>query len=137
MSNLQIATKYFGCNIAVNGQTFKMWGIVPHGVWYTRDRKDKVAKWGEWQAVLKPLSEITNEDAIWIFRSRISVDGYPYCTNKFISNGILCIGWSCLNYNGGIEYFDISHFNAKQVDFLRSRFYDIDNLIAKGEAVKK
>jgi hypothetical protein len=127
MSTLTTATKYFGCDIAVNGQTFKMWSIVPDGVWYTHDRKDKVAKWGEWQAELKPLSEITDDDAVEVARL-MGFSNDPFLINRV--KRVLCQEYGDVGYFKPItEYRDV-------VDYIRSRYYDIDNLIAKGEAVK-
>jgi len=132
MSTLQTATKYFGCDIAVNGQTFKMWGIVPDGVWYTQDRKDKVAKWGEWQAELKPLSEITDEDAVEVGKladlpESVRRDRW-YCDR----DNMLLIGRE-IAYDLHMDLGDpvpISPATAVAIiDLLRSRYYDIDNVL--------
>jgi hypothetical protein len=114
MSNLQTACKYFGCPIEVNGNIHTMWGIVPDGVWYTDGRTNRVAKWGEWKPILKPLSEITDEDAVEVARMFGIVKPTVRAGKCIVSDYSLMP--------------DIT-------DFLRSKFYDIDNLIAKGEAV--
>jgi hypothetical protein len=108
MSNLQTATKYFGCPIEVNGNIHTMWGIVPDGVWYTDGRTNRVAKWGEWKPILKPLSEITDEDALEVARMFGIVKPTVRAGKCIVSDYSLMP--------------DIA-------DFLRSRYYDIDNVL--------
>ena len=109
MSNLQTACKYFGCQIEVNGNIHAMWGIVPDGVWYTENRTNKVAKWGEWKPILKELRDITDEDAVWV--ASMESDNYTVETGRYIVTRYL------------------KHVSLKTFDFLRSRYYDIDNVL--------
>lgn len=109
MSNLTTATKYFGCQIEVNGQEHTMWGIVPDGVWYTDSRTNRVAKWGEWKPILKPLSEITDEDAIEV--------AIAESNRNTIETGKKIV----TNY--------LRYVSIETIDFLRSRYYDIDNVL--------
>jgi len=120
MSNLTTATKYFGCQIEVNGQEHTMWGIVPDGVWYTDGRTNRVAKWGEWKPILKPLSEITDEDAVEV--GKIYYGKEDSCWQQ--GKGIVRL------LSKGLVYTSISMIEyATLIDFLRSRYYDIDNVL--------
>lgn len=119
--NLQTATKYFGCQIEVNGQEHTMWGIVPDGVWYTENRTNKVAKWGEWKPILKPLSEITDGDAVEVAK----IGGCHYKIHDFIVQAGKELVTVYLNRGSNVTRLKWQHIT----DFLRSRYYDIDNVL--------
>lgn len=131
MSNLTTATKYFGCQIEVNGEIHTMWGIVPDGVWYTEKRTNRVAKWGEWKPILKPLSEITDEDAVEVAKiedipqaMRFELFGCDhenlYTIGRYIKEQLI----SCQKHEDFVVRWQVA-------DFLRSRYYDIDNVLNK------
>ena len=119
--NLQTACKYFGCQIEVNGEIHTMWGIAPTGVWYTGSNNiRKVAKWGEWNPILKELRDITDEDAVEVAEF-MGFGKDPFAKHRV--QRLLCQEYGDVGYFKPIrEYRDV-------IDFLRSRYYDIDNVL--------
>lgn len=75
---------------------------------------------------LKPLSDISDEDAIEVYCRNLVA--FPkdkaYLETKSFSNNILGIKISCLKYPYlKTEYFDINYIDIFRAEFLRSREY--------------
>jgi len=132
MSNLHTATKYFGCQIEVNGETGTMIAITCNGIVIDNGERQIFASHNYWKPILKPLSEITDEDAVEVARmadlpESVRKDRY-YCD----SGNMLLIGRE-ISYDLRMDLFlsvPVTPIDTVTIiDFLRSRYYDIDNVL--------
>jgi hypothetical protein len=148
----QIAAAYMPCGIMVDGKPRKLVGIdwAENGMYladYPDENCESLPVWRyeggfeDCQLILKPLSEISDEDAVWLLISRIILyDIHVHIEKCSIKNGIICIEWTALNYDAKMECQPVSQLNTKQTDYLRSKSYDlgygdIPSLIEAGIAI--
>lgn len=122
----QIAVKYFGAKCKYYDEVFTMWGLNRNRIWKADDGSGTMPI-GECKLILTPLTEMTDADAIEVAKI---LDVQYSNTNEdywFDLAGLAEHLQETLSGSDNTMY-EVSNIMSL-IDYLRSRFYDVDNLI--------